>query len=122
VNVVDAAPRIALTSVSRGVACMAGACCRRDVDNACVAWWQTYPAGSLSFGGVVVDDDGDPHNITVDGSPGGSCVGGSCATFGVVPERGPVCGNVAVSDTWSVQASDGLDGVAGSVTVTRRCL
>jgi hypothetical protein len=122
VDVQNTAPRLVGTSASRSVSCLQGACCRRDADGACLAWYQTYVADVLSFGNLVTDDDGDPLNVTVNGTLSSPCVGASCPVSGWVPDRGPVCGNVSVTDAWTVQLSDAGGTATGTVNVTRRCL
>jgi hypothetical protein len=122
VDVQNTGPRLIATSATESVSCLQGACCRKNIDGICTAWYQTFVAEVLAIGNLVTDDNGDPLNVTVNGLSQSPSMGASYPVSGWVPDRGTVCGNGSVTDAWTVQVSDAGGSASGTVNVTRHCL
>jgi hypothetical protein len=124
-------PRLVSPSLLVQVGCRAmPTCCEPGIaKGTCVLHEREYLPASADIP-VVVDDDGDPLDVTA--VPSGGCLAASplppaCTGAACTPAI-TTCGNLSECRTWrpdgllSVAASDGLTDVAADLPLDARCL
>ncbi len=123
------APRLLATAVALSTTCTrSSVCCEIDpVGHACTGFGMGYASGSAAVP-LLVDDDGDPLDLTATSS-------GDCLAAGVPPASCPpegcaiglslcgdlVCGGTRPGGWLALAASDGLGSVSADVPVDASC-
>jgi hypothetical protein len=125
-------PRIVVAQVGLGMACVQdrmNCCMAGPTKGTCLEWDIRFVTVS-AVTPVVVDDDGDPLDLSVTAAGGcltsdapvKPCTGDACSPLLTMCGDRTTCGLWAPTGTLSVAGGDGLASVSGPITVEGTCL
>lgn len=117
-------PAVLAKTVNVPVSCSTSTtCCRRDIEQMCIAWYVNYGGGSASGTPNVSDPDGDPLIVQAGGDP--AYPAASAADLLPVTAStaaATVCSASPPSASVSVVVSDGSGSATGELTFRASCL